>query len=396
MGNGWAQGPGHLIESRMGARPIPTNLGKKGNYGFMEGMLFDLMERHDYENLYFCQEKTSGLKAVIAIHDTTLGPAAGGIRMWTYASEIEAVQDALRLARAMTYKWAAAGLNMGGGKCVVIGDPRRDKSETLLRRLARFIHRLNGQYLAGADVGTNIQDMVLMGQESPYIIPTSEEKGGPGGSGAATAFGVVQGMRACLQTIYGSSDLRGRSIAVQGVGAVGKAVVALLTEAGASVTIADIHAESVEQVRSDYPDVYVVSPREIAFLPVDIYSPCALGAVLNDATIPQLQCKVVCGSANNQLAAERDGELLARRGILYAPDYIVNAGGALWIIDGANPGGFSRQRAHATVANIYENTLKLINIAREQGISTARAADVLAEQRIAAARSKSSLHAPID
>ena len=362
----------------------------------MEGMLFALMERHDYENLYFCQEKTSGLKAVIAIHNTTLGPAAGGIRMWTYASEIEAVQDALRLARAMTYKWAAAGVNMGGGKCVVIGDSRRDKSEALLRRLARFIDRLNGQFLAGADVGTTIQDMTLMAQESRYIVPIAEEKGGSGSSGPATAFGVVQGMRACLQTVYGSSDLQGRSIAVQGVGAVGKAVVALLAEAGASITIADLDAQGVERVCADYPAVRVVQPDEIAYLPINVYCPCALGAVLNATSISRLQCKIVCGSANNQLATEQDGDLLAQRGILYAPDYIVNAGGALWSIDGASPDGFNRQRAYATVARIYENTLKLIAIAREQSISTARAADVLAEQRIAAARPQSSLHAPIN
>src|ERR1700753_2730772 len=179
----------------------------------MSNFIFDTMQQHDFESLYFCQEKDSGLKAIIAIHDTTLGPAAGGIRMQPYASEIDAIQDATRLARAMTYKWAAAGANVGGGKCVVIGDPQRDKTEILLRRLGRFIQRLNGLFLAGTDVGTTTQDMDIMAQESSFIVPVS---GGSGNSGPATAIGVIQSMRSCLQYLYGSPDLSGRSVAVQG------------------------------------------------------------------------------------------------------------------------------------------------------------------------------------
>lgn len=357
----------------------------------MENFIFELMQDGDFENMYFCQEESSGLQAVIAIHDTTLGPAAGGIRMWTYSSEMDAVRDAARLARAMTYKWAAAGVALGGGKCVVIGDPKCEKSEVLLRRLGRFIQRLNGLFLAGADVGTTLADLEIIAQESSYIVPAS---GGSGDSSPATASGVVQGMRACLHAIYGSADLQGRSVAVQGVGAVGTAAVKRLVEAGATVTIADIDPEKVARLASDYA-LQVAGVEAIAFLPVDVYCPCALGGVLNGASIPNLRCKIVCGSANNQLASQSHGEMLAAQGILYAPDYIVNAGGALWSVDSFFPGGFNAQRAGATVARIFDTTTNLINLAREQGISTARAADLLAERRIASARIKSPMHEPL-
>ena len=348
----------------------------------MEGFLFELMDRVDAENLYFYQEKITGLKVVIAIHNTTLGPAAGGIRMWNYASERDAVQDALRLARGMTYKWAAAGVNLGGGKCVVIGDSKRDKSEQLLRSLGRFIQRLNGQFFAGADVGTTISDMDVLAQESSYIVPVSDTTGS---SSPATALGVIQGMRACLNALYGSPSLQGRSVAVQGVGSVGTSLVELLLQAGAIVTIADVDQQRVEHLKTTY-NVQTASPEEIAFLPVDIFSPCALGAVLNENTIPRLQCAIVCGSANNQLEMESDGDLLTQHNILYAPDYIVNAGGALWSIDSLQPDGFQRERAKATVERIYETTAKLIALAKEQEISTAHAADVLAEQHLAVAQ----------
>ncbi len=348
----------------------------------MEGFLFELMEQIDAENLYVCQEKTSGLKAVIAIHNTTLGPAAGGIRMWNYTSEKDAVQDALRLARGMTYKWAAAGVNLGGGKCVVIGDSKRDKSEQLLRSLGRFIQRLNGQFFAGADVGTTVQDMDVLAQESSYVVPVSDTTGS---SSPATALGVVQGMRACINALYGNPSLQGRSVSVQGVGSVGTSLVELLVQAGAIVTIADVDQQRVQHLKTTY-NVQTTSSEEIAFLPVDIFCPCALGAVLSASTIPRLQCAIVCGSANNQLAEEQDGDLLTQRSILYAPDYIVNSGGALWSVDTLQPGGFQRERAKATVERIYETTAKLIALAKEQGISTAHAADVLAEQYLATAK----------
>lgn len=351
----------------------------------MESFTFDLMEQYDYENLFFCQEKDAGLKAIIAIHNTTLGPAAGGVRMWPYTTEAAAVKDATRLARAMTYKWAAAGVNLGGGKCVVIGDAKRDKTEALLRSLGRFVQRLNGLFLTGSDVGTTVQDMEIMRQESPYVVTVSEESGGPGDSAPATAFGVVQAMRACANAMYGTADLRGRRVVVQGVGAVGKGVVERLVHAGAVVTICDVDQERVQQLAKAY-DVAIIAPDELYSLPIDIYCPCALGAVLNDRTIAALRCKIVCGSANNQLAEDRHGDMLAQKGILYAPDYIANAGGAISSVDSLKPGGFNPQRAEATVAQIYETMERLIQLAQEQHLSTHRAADVLAEERIAQAQ----------
>jgi leucine dehydrogenase len=347
----------------------------------MESLIFDRMESYDYENLFFCQEKTLGLRAIIAIHSTTLGPAAGGTRMWPYESEADAINDVLRLARGMTYKCAACGVSYGGGKCVIIGDPRRDKSEARLRALARFIHRLNGLFITGVDVGTNLDDMVVMRQETPYVVTLPESWGGPGDSSRETAYGVVQGMRACLKEISGSSDLRDRAVAVQGVGAVGRNTVRYLTEAGAQVTIADIDQERAALLAAEF-NARVVAPAEIHRLPVDIYSPCALGGILNDRSIPELRCKVVCGSANNQLAEARHGELLQQRGILYAPDYIVSAGGLLAGLDSLNPGGFNLERAREKVAHLYEAMQNVIAISKEQSLPTHRAADILAEQRI--------------
>ncbi len=356
----------------------------------MDSYIFDLMETHDYENIFFCQEKTLGLKAIIAIHDTTLGPAAGGIRMRPYESEAEAIKDVLRLARGMTYKCAAAGASYGGGKCVVIGDPKRDKTEARLRTLGRFINRLNGLFLTGVDVGTTPEDMLVIRQETPYVVTVPEAWGGPGDSSQATAYGVIQGIRASLKEIYGNPDLQGRTIALQGIGAVGKHALKYLVEAGAIVTIADIDQERARLVAAEY-NTHIVSPEEINSLRVDVYCPCALGNVLNDQTIPELRCKIVCGSANNQLGEERHGDLMQQRGILYAPDYIVNTGGLLSGLDSLNPGGFNRQRAMEQVSRLYDAMENIIAISKEQNIPTYHAADVLAEQRIAAIRQVKSL-----
>ena len=356
----------------------------------MDSFIFDLMEAHDYENIFFCQEKTLGLKAIIAIHDTTLGPAAGGIRMWPYESEVDAIKDVVRLARGMTYKCAAAGVSYGGGKCVIIGDPKRDKTEAKLRALARFIHRLNGLFVTGIDVGTNLDDMLLMRMETPYVVTIPESWGGPGDTSQVTAFGVVQGMRACLKEVYRSPDLQGRTVALQGVGAVGKHLIQYLAEAGAIVTLADIDQERAELVATDY-NARIVSPEEIHALNVDVYCPCALGGILNDRTLPELRCKIVCGSANNQLAEDRHGDLLQQSGILYAPDYIVNAGGLLAGLDSLNPGGFNRERVMEKVSQLYDAMEGVIAISKEQKIPTHRAADVMAEQRIASIRQAKSL-----
>ncbi len=319
----------------------------------LDSYIFDLMETHDYENIFFCQEKTLGLKAIIAIHDTTLGPAAGGIRMWPYESEADAIKDVLRLARGMTYKCAAAGASYGGGKCVVIGDPKHDK-------------------------------------ETPYVVTVPEAWGGPSDGSQATAYGVVQGIRSCLKEVYGSPDLQGRTIALQGIGAVGTHTLKYLVEAGAIVTISDIDQERTRLVAAKY-NTSIASTEEIHSLRVDVYCPCALGNVLNDQTIPELRCKIVCGSANNQLGDNLHGDLLHARGILYTPDYIVNAGGLLSNLDSLNPGGFNHQRAMEQVSRLYNSIENIIAISKEQNIPTYRAADILAEQRIASIRQLKSL-----
>jgi leucine dehydrogenase len=314
----------------------------------------------------------------------------GGIRMWPYESEAEALKDVLRLARGMTYKCAAAGASYGGGKCVVIGDPKRDKTEARLRTLGRFINRLNGLFITGVDVGTTPEDMLVIRQETPFVVTVPEAWGGPGDSSQATAFGVVQGIRASLKEIYGSPDLQGRTIALQGIGAVGKHALNYLVEAGALVSVADIDQERARLVAAEY-NTHLVSPEEIHSLRADVYCPCALGNVLNDQTIPELRCKIVCGSANNQLGEEHHGDLLQQRGILYAPDYIVNTGGLLAGLDSLNPGGYNRQRAMEQVSRLYDAMENIIAISKAQNIPTNRAADVLAEQRIAAIRQVKSL-----
>jgi len=356
----------------------------------VDSYIFDLMETQDYENIFFCQEKTLGLKAIIAIHDTTLGPAAGGIRMWPYTSEADAIKDVLRLARGMTYKCAAAGASYGGGKCVVIGDPKHDKTEVKLRALGRFINRLNGLFITGVDVGTTPDDMLVIRQETPYVVTVPEAWGGPSDGSQATAYGVVQGIRACLKEVYGSPDLQGRTIALQGVGAVGTHALKYLTEAGAIVTISDVDQERTRLIAAQY-GTNIVSPEEIYSLRVDVNCPCALGNIINDQTIPQLRCKIVCGSANNQLGENRHGDELEAKDILYAPDYIVNAGGLLSNLDSLNPGGFNDQRAMEQVSRLYTSMENIIAISKEQHIPTYRAADVLAEQRIASIRQLKSL-----
>lgn len=343
--------------------------------------IFDYLRRYNYENVVLCQDNLSGLKAVIAIHDTTLGPAAGGTRMWIYDNELDAVEDCLRLARGMTYKYAAAGVNLGGGKCVIIGDPKKDKSEALFRALGRFINRLNGNYLTGEDVGTTLQDMEYIRMETPYVITLPTYAGGAGPIGGATALGVVQGMRACLTQLFGHGSLAGRVVAVQGLGAVGSEIVPLLLKDGAKVVTADVDPEKVETIRQEY-DVEIVEPDSIHGLQADVYCPCALGGVINDRTLSEFQCKIICGSANNQLESERFGNEIEKQGILYAPDYIVNAGGTVFDTDRLEPGGFNRERALRKVLRIMETTAEVIGVAKREGIPTYLAADRLAEKRI--------------
>jgi leucine dehydrogenase len=353
----------------------------------MSRPIFEVLKADDFEQLVFCQEKQLGLQAIIAVHDTTLGPAAGGVRVLPYRSEDDAIEDVLRLARGMTYKAAVAGVHLGGGKCVVRADAAQDKSEALLRALGRFIQRLGGLYIAGEDVGTTVLDMEMIGQETSHVfsLPVEEEVS------QYTALGVVHAIRACVQTVYGDTQLQGRTIAVQGVGNVGSRVVRQLLSDGAVVTVTDTDQQKVDELVTVYPSLTACTPEEIHALPVDLYCPCALGSVLNEQTIPQLRCRIVCGAANNQLADDLCGDSLAQTGTLYAPDYVVNAGGMIAYADSRHPGGFQRHRALATIGRIADTLTRVFAVAREQAIPTYRAADRLAEQRMASVREAKTL-----
>lgn len=344
--------------------------------------LFNYMTQYGYEKVLLFQNEDVGLKAVLAIHSTVLGPAAGGCRMWTYANDLDAVEDAMRLARGMTYKYAAAGINLGGGKVVVVGDPkRREGREMLFRALGRFLNTLHGEYLTGEDVGTTLEDMDTLRMETPYVITLSQESGGAGPIGPATAFGVLQAMKACAEETWGSTSLEGRRVAVQGLGAVGYPMVELLVKEKATVLAADIEPARVEKVISDF-NVTAIHADDAIAAAVDIYCPCALGGVINDEAISTLRARIVCGSANNQLLEPRHGEALEKRGLLYAPDYIANAGGTIFDTDRLW-GGVNPRRGMAKVAKIYERMEQVIALSKANHIPTYLAADRLAEERLA-------------
>jgi leucine dehydrogenase len=352
----------------------------------MTGPIFEYVTQYGFKKVVLCHNAEVGLKAVIAIHSTDLGPATGGLRMWTYATEEAAIIDALRLARGMTYKYAAAGVNLGGGKAVIIGDPRTQKTEGLMRAMGRFIQSLGGEYQTGEDVGTTLDDMETLYGETDHVVTLPEYCGGAGNIGPATAFGVQQAMRACAQAVWGSDSLQGRVVAVQGLGAVGWPALEGLVKEGATVVASEIDGEKLARARREF-GVETVGPEEIYGQPCDIFAPYALGAIIDDRTLPRLRCKVVCGSANNQLAEERHGDGLEQQGILYAPDYIANAGGTIYDTDRLKKGGFNRERAWKNVARIRERMAEVIAIARREGIATWLAADRLAERRLAMARS---------
>lgn len=341
--------------------------------------IFEIMENFDYEQLVFCQDKASGLKAIICVHDTTLGPALGGTRMWNYQNEEEAIQDVLRLARGMTYKNAAAGLNIGGGKTVIIGDSKTQKSEELFRALGRYVQALGGRYITAEDVGTNVQDMDWVKLETEFVTGVSSSYGSSGDPSPMTARGVWRGMKAAAKEVFGTDDLANKSVAVQGLGHVGYYLVQHLAEEGAKLIVTDINPEAVAQVVNE-TGATAVKPEDIYSVDVDIFAPCALGAVINDDTIPKLRCQIIAGAANNVLAEERHGEIIHERGILYVPDYVINAGGVINVADELE--GYNYERALKKVEGIYDNVAKVIAIAKREKIPTYRAADRLAEERI--------------
>ncbi|MGM7681496.1 branched-chain amino acid dehydrogenase [Cytobacillus sp. Hm23] len=341
--------------------------------------IFSYMEEYDYEQLVFCQDKQSGLKAIIAIHDTTLGPALGGTRMWTYASEELAIEDALRLAKGMTYKNAAAGLNLGGGKTVIIGDPRTDKNEEMFRAFGRYIQGLNGRYITAEDVGTTVADMDLIHEETDFVTGISPAFGSSGNPSPVTAYGVYRGMKAAAKEAFGTDSLEGKVIAVQGVGNVAFNLCKHLHEEGAQLIVTDINKEAVQAAVEQF-GAQAVDPDDIYSVDCDIYAPCALGATINDDTIPKLKAKVIAGAANNQLRESRHGDTIHDLGIVYAPDYVINAGGVMNVADELN--GYNRDRAMKKVETIYNNIEKVIEIANRDRIPTYVAADRLAEERI--------------
>jgi len=342
-----------------------------------------------HEQVVLCQDRRSGLKAVIALHSTALGPALGGTRFYPYATEAEAVADALNLARGMSYKNAMAGLDHGGGKAVIIGDPERDKSEELLLAYGRFVASLGGRYVTACDVGTYVADMDVVARECRWTTGRSPENGGAGDSSVLTAFGVYQGMRASAAHLWGDPSLRGRKVGIAGVGKVGHHLVGHLLDEGAEVVITDVREEAVGRILAAHP-TGVTAVADTATLiraeGLDIYAPCALGGALNDDTVPALTARIVCGAANNQLAHPGVEKDLADRGILYAPDYVVNAGGVIQVADELH--GFDFERCKAKAAKIYDTTLAIFARAKEDGIPPAAAADRIAEQRMHEAATK--------
>ncbi|GHD84789.1 Leu/Phe/Val dehydrogenase [Streptomyces naganishii] len=343
-------------------------------------------EQGGHEQVVLCQDRASGLKAVIAIHSTALGPALGGTRFYPYANEEDAVADALNLARGMSYKNAMAGLGHGGGKAVIIGDPELVKTEELLLAYGRMVASLGGRYVTACDVGTYVADMDVVARECRWTTGRSPENGGAGDSSVLTAFGVYQGMRASAQHVWGDPSLRDRKVGIAGVGKVGHHLVRHLLDEGAEVVITDVREDAVRRVLEQHPGVRAVADTDalIRTEGLDVYAPCALGGALNDDTVPVLTAKVVCGAANNQLAHPGVEKDLADRGILYAPDYVVNAGGVIQVADELH--GFDFDRCRAKAAKIFDTTLAIFARAKDDGIPPAAAADRIAEQRMAEAR----------
>ncbi|CAN5274382.1 Glu/Leu/Phe/Val dehydrogenase dimerization domain-containing protein [soil metagenome] len=353
----------------------------------------DLIFSAGHQQVVFCADEASGLKAIIAIHSTALGPALGGTRFYPYPDHAAALTDVLRLSRAMSYKNSLAGLDLGGGKAVIIGDPARDKTEQLLRAYGRFVQSLAGRYITACDVGTYTTDMDIIARETSHVSARSVEYGGAGDSAGLTAFGVFQGMRASAQHAWGTPSLSGRRVAVSGVGKVGRQLVDYVVADGASVVITDVAPAAVDRVRRTHPLVDVAADTTaLLSQDPDIYAPCALGAALDDQTVATLGARIVCGGANNQLAHPDIGKTLADRGVLYAPDYLVNAGGVIQCENEVS--GFPAERARAMTERIFDTTLRVFALADADGVPPVVAADRLAEHRMASMGRLSAIRLP--
>lgn len=338
--------------------------------------IFELMAEHEHEQIVFCHEPAANYRGIIAIHNTRLGPALGGTRFWNYDSDTDAIRDALRLARGMTYKAAVAGLNLGGGKAVIIGDPKTMRREMIMRAHGRFVETLKGRYITAEDVGTSVEDMDYVHMETEYVTGLAGRSGDPS---PVTAYGTYRGIKACAREKYGNDSLDGLTIAVQGVGHVGYYLCEDLAAEGARLVVTDIDTERVKRVVDEF-GAEAVSSDEIYGVDAQIFAPCALGAIINDETIPRFKFEIIAGAANNQLAEGRHGEELKKKDILYAPDYVINAGGLINVYGELN--AWSPERAKRKAGEIYETLGQLFELAKEQGIPTSEAADQLAQRRI--------------
>jgi leucine dehydrogenase len=347
--------------------------------------LFDRLDEHDYEKIVFCNDGASGLRGIIAIHDTTLGPALGGVRMFPYETEEEALVDVLRLARGMTYKAAISGVNLGGGKSVIIGDPRSEKSDSLLEAVGRFIEGMGGEYIAGQDIGTGSHDMAVMRGVTRHVSCVPHHAGGAGDPSHATAYGVTCGIRAVLEAVTGSDDLAGRHIAIQGLGHVGAFVARYCHEEGARLTVCDIVEEPVRRAGEEL-GAAAVAPDAIYDVECDIFAPCSVGAVVNDRTLERFRCAGIAGAANNVLAESRHGAALMKRGIAYGPDYLVNSGGLIRCQEEVRGAPTDDARIFEKVSQIQGQTRSVIRMAEELGIGTEEAANRMAEERLHEAR----------
>ncbi len=340
------------------------------------------MVLNNHEQVVFCNDNETGLKAIIAIHNTVLGPSLGGTRMWAYNNEMEALTDVLRLSRGMTYKSSVAGLNLGGGKAVIIGDAKTQKNEILMRRFGKFVNSLSGKYITAEDVGVNTRDMEYIKMETNFVSGLPVNMGGSGDPSPVTAYGVYLAMKASAKEKWGNDSLEGKKIVVQGIGNVGDSLVKHLVKEGAKVSIYDINEDRMKAVAKHSDTEIILDANTIFDLDMDIYAPCALGATLNTDSLQRLKCSIVCGAANNQLADENvHGKMVIEKGILYAPDFVVNAGGIINVFYELQ--GYNRERAMAHAEKIYNTTLNIFKVSKEQNIPTYMAANRIAEKRIA-------------
>lgn len=347
-------------------------------------LTYETLYSMGHEQVVFFSDPSCNLKAIVAIHNTVLGPALGGTRMWPYATEEDALTDVLRLSRGMTYKAAISGLDLGGGKAVIIGDPDKDKSEALFRAYGQFVDSLNGRYITAEDVNTTVEDMEHIFTETNNVAGVAQIHGGSGNPSPYTALGVYRGLEAACTKVYGDRSVKGKVVTLQGAGAVGRSLGELLHNNGAKVIFTDINERNIQMFKDSIPSAEFVKPEEIYNVDCDIYSPCALGATVNDETVERLRCKIVAGAANNQLKENKHGDILKKRGILYAPDYLINAGGLMNV--SIEFEGWADEKAKRMINTIYDTSLRIFELSEKEDIPVNAATDKLAEARIESIR----------